>query len=128
VQCGHRGGAGEGGGAGDRRAQGRAQRPQVGRGTLRTPADPLGGHVVRRADQHADDGEGRGVLDGGDAEVGEDDTAVAPAEQYVAGLDVAVQHPARVHLAERRRHPEPDPRGLARGHRSFLHEELLKGS
>lgn len=116
---------------GEGRAQRRAQRPQVGGRPLGAALDALGRHVVRRTDQHADHGERGGVLDRGDTEVGEHDPAAATGpggrfDQYVAGLDVTVQHPGGVHLAQRGGQGEGDPGGLGDGHRAGAGEDLLQ--
>lgn len=115
MQGRQRGVAGERGAAAEGRAEGRAEGPDVGRRALGAAGDALGGHVVGRADQHADHRERLGVLDRGDAEVGEDDApsvagTIAVAAQgsghpvrvlheYVSGLDVAVQDAPFMHLS-----------------------------
>jgi hypothetical protein len=88
--------------------------------------DPLGGHVVGRADEHADHGERRGVLDRGDAEVGEDNPVAAALDEDVAGFDVAVQDTARVHLAQGCHQTEPDAGHLARAQRAVVRQHAFQ--
>jgi hypothetical protein len=120
--------AGERGVPGEGRAQGRTEGPQVGRRALGAAGDALGGHVVGRADQHADHGERLGVLDGGDAEVGEDDPPAVRTGQHVAGFDVAVQYAPGVHLAQRGDQAEADPGRLAGAQRPLLGHDPLQGA
>jgi hypothetical protein len=126
---------GEGGGAGERRAaaeggaEGRAEGPEVGGRSLGPAGDPLGGHVVRGADEHAGHGEGLGVLDGGDAEVGEDGVVGARAlDEDVGRFDVAVQDALRVYLAEGVDEFEADPSGVPHAEGAVLRHDLLQGA
>ncbi len=76
--------------------------------------DALGGEVVDRADDLSGAGDGGVALDLGDAEVGQQDSAVVLGEQDVAGLDVAVQDAGGVRGAQGPQHPQADARGLGR--------------
>ncbi|CAM5728440.1 hypothetical protein STENM223S_00951 [Streptomyces tendae] len=96
-----------------RGVEGRAERPQVGRGAGVVTADPFGRQVVDGPDDLAGAGDGRVAVYLRDAEVGEQHPAV-PAEQHVAGLDVAVQDAGGVRGAQGAQHPQADAGGLAR--------------
>lgn len=91
----------------DRRIKRGAERPQVGGRAGVMTANALGREIVDRADDLAGPRDRRVSLDLGDPEVGEQDTAV-PGEEYVAGLDVAVQYAGRVRGPQRTQHPQPD--------------------
>ncbi len=126
--------AGEGGAAGEGRAQGGAQGPDVGRWALGTAGDAFGGHVVGGADEHADHGEGLRVLDRRDTEVRQDHPA-PPARpghlrlhQDVARLDVPVEYAPGVDLAQCRQQPDADPGRLARAQRPLLRHDAFQGS
>ena len=82
------------------------QHPQgvyVGAGVHRATGDLLGGHVVGRADQGTGGGEAGRVESLGDAEVGQYHLWLAGgrlAEEDVAGLNVAMDHPVAVGVVE----------------------------
>ena len=94
-----------------RRVQHHAERPQVRLGSRTLPQHPLGCDELGRADEGAGLRQPLLALDLGDAEVGEHH-AIAPAQQDVVRLDIAVQHPGLMGGRERAEHVEPDPGGL----------------
>jgi hypothetical protein len=95
----------------DRRVERRAERPQVGGRTRIVAAYALRRQIVDRADDLPGARDGRVALDLRDPEVGEQDAPVV-GDQYVAGLDVAVQYARGVRGPQRAQHPQPDSRGL----------------
>lgn len=105
----HRAGA-EGRAAGRRVREQTAQREDVARRAhLRAAClGLLGGEEAGRADDHVGGGDRGLVGRAGDAEV--DQARTVHGEQDVGGLDVTVDEPGRVHLAERHgEHPAEDP-------------------
>ncbi len=79
--------------------EGRAEREDVAGGFERLAERLLGGHVGGGADHRSGGGQAAAVGGPGDAEV--DDVRAVEGEQHVAGLEVAVDQPGPVHLAER---------------------------
>ena len=116
------GGAGVGSGAVEGLVEGDREREHVGAGVDALPAELLGGHVRRRAEQRAGHRqvrvEGGRVMSGrrlagvakGEPEV-EDPRLAVPRDEYVVGLEVAVDQTAAV----RRREP-------ARGRLIYAHD------
>ena len=84
---------------GERRERRDAERIDIGPRIRRRTDRLLGTHVVHRAHRRAD--RGVALADGGDAEVGHE-RAVAPLfEEDVVGLDVAMDHAARMRVRNR---------------------------
>ena len=82
------------------------QRPQIGRGPHGSGRDPLGGHELRRAQQHALAGDRHVPGNLGNSEIHQEDRVIV-GHHDVGWLHVTMQHGSAVRRAQPTQHRQP---------------------
>jgi hypothetical protein len=108
------------------RIEGRAERPQVGRGCRRLAPDALRGREAGSAHNHPGQRQPGISRPGRYAEIRQHSPAIG-AYQHIARLHVPVQDARRMSGGERAEQPNPDIRGLVRRQGAVLGQDLLQG-